>query len=73
MIFRSFDNSLGQPQEFEAEGPATTPKFSRKHLTNQFKLVKILKSYGLRVYVARNDKAKIVENRRSLRRNTGVF
>ena len=30
-------------------------------MTNQFKLVKILKSYGLKVHVARNDKAKIIE------------
>lgn len=59
--FQIIRNSLGEPQEFEAEGLATTPKFSRRHLTNQFKLVKILKSYGLRVHVARNDKAKIIE------------
>ena len=30
-------------------------------MAKQFKIVKILKSYGLKVHVARNDKAKIKE------------
>jgi len=42
------------------------PKFPRKHLAIQFKLVKILKSYGLKVHVARNDKAKIIEKGESV-------
>jgi len=37
------------------------PKFPRKHLEFQFKLVKILKSYGYQVHVARNDKANIID------------
>lgn len=37
------------------------PKFPRKHLEIQFKLVKILKSYGYQVHVARSDKNKIIE------------
>jgi len=37
------------------------PQFPREHLATQFKLVKIFKSYGLKVHVARNDKAKIIE------------
>lgn len=45
----------------EVEESVEIPKFPRKHLANQFKLVRILRSYGLRVHVARNDKAKIIE------------
>lgn len=55
-----FQDALEQPA-LDLEKPAEVPKFSRDHLTNQFKLVKILKSYGLKVHVARNDKAKIIE------------
>lgn len=57
-----FQDALEQP-ELEEERPAEIPKFSRDHLANQFKLVKILKSYGLKVHVARNDKAKIIEKK----------
>lgn len=59
--FEIIQSALEQPQELGIEEPVTVPKFSRDHLTNQFKLVRILKSYGLKVHVARNDKAKIIE------------
>jgi hypothetical protein len=54
-------DALEKPQEFEAEEAIVVPEFSRYHLTYQFELVRILKSYSLRVHVARNDKAKIKE------------
>jgi len=59
--FEIIRNALEQPRESESEKPVEIPKFSRDHLANQFKIVKIMKSYGLRVHVARNDKAKIIE------------
>lgn len=59
--FQIIEDALKQLPESEAKEPVEVPKFSREHLTNQFKLVKILKSYDLKVHVARNDKAKIKE------------
>lgn len=59
--FQIIRDALEQPREAEAEKPVEIPKFSRDHLANQFKIVRILKSYGLKVHVARNDKAKIIE------------
>jgi len=47
--------------EVKKEEEIEVPEFPRKHLETQFKLVKILKSYGNQVHVARNDKAKIIE------------
>ena len=57
--FEIIQTALKQPSEPEEEVPV--PKFSRKHLEIQFKIVRILKSYGNKVHVARNDKAKIIE------------
>lgn len=51
------DTFKPEPKEEEVE----IPRFPRVHLATQFKLVKILKSDGFRVHVARNDKAKILE------------
>jgi hypothetical protein len=58
IIERALRHTL-KPEAEEVE--VEIPKFSRMHLATQFKLVKILKSYGLRVHVARNDKSKILE------------
>lgn len=57
----------------EEEVPEIAPKFARKHLEIQFKLVKIMKSYGYTVHVARNDKAKILEKGEEILENIPDF
>jgi hypothetical protein len=61
--FTIIENAIQQTfkPEVKKEEEIEVPKFARKHLETQFKLVKILKSYGQQVHVARNDKAKIIE------------
>jgi len=61
--FTIIENAIQQTfkPEVKKEEEIEIPKFPRKHLETQFKLVKILKSYGQQVHVARNDKAKIIE------------
>lgn len=60
--FQVIEKALRDTFKPEAkEEDVEMPKFPRVHLATQFKLVKILKSYRLRVHVARNDKAKIIE------------
>ena len=59
--FQIIENALRHTFKPEAKEEVEIPKFPRVHLATQFKLVKILKSYGLKVHVARNDKAKIIE------------
>lgn len=60
--FQIIEKALRHTLKPEAEEEKMEiPEFPRVHLATQFKLVKILKSYGLKVHVARNDKAKIIE------------
>lgn len=59
--FQIIEKSLRKTHRPEIEEEVEIPKFPRQHLANQFKLVRILKSYGLKVHVARNDKAKMIE------------
>lgn len=60
--FSIIENTIRQTFKPEVkEEEIEVPKFPRKHLETQFKLSKILKSYGLQVHVAINDKAKILE------------
>ena len=57
----------------EEETPEYEPRFARKHLEMQFKLVKIMKSYGYKVHVARNDKSKILEKGEDVLENIPDF
>lgn len=60
--FQIIEKALRHTFKPEArEEEVEIPEFPRVHLATQFKLVKTLKSYGLKVHVARNDKAKIIE------------
>jgi hypothetical protein len=59
--YQIIKNALEANGSIEIETPIEVPEFPREHLANQFRIVKILKSYGLKVHVARNDKAKIKE------------
>ncbi|MDI6846952.1 MAG: hypothetical protein QMD23_02320 [Candidatus Bathyarchaeia archaeon] len=60
--FEIIEKALRHTLKLEAkEEEGEIPKFPRVHLATQFKLVKILKSYRLKVHVARNDKVKMSE------------
>jgi len=68
-----FEHALRGKVPEEEQVPETAPEFARKHLEMQFKLVKIMKSYGYSVHVARNDKAKIMEKGEKILENIPDF